>query len=350
MYTRKSIFGNINFAFSLLTLQLLNKKVSKVLPLPRYKLSENNNETPLTFSQLLQYVSQSNHRSLWKESYKKYCQNNDNSKESTIVNLLEHDQLVSEVLLRMYGCNIIRIRTDGTGKHIDVIPNKNIIKLYETHGNLLSALFTLETDNNFFVIYSGHYENTLLDCLNFSPNLIDMNYSRGLFVIYQLLNLSKAMSDRGLSLGMLTLQDIYLSENMWLQVLPLITNNVHCLDASLIFEQNRSKAASITNTQGKRGEENCSRKNAVELEKLCMLWMRGRISNLDYILHLNTLTGRSNNDPQAHFMVPWVTDFTTRCGKYVLVLTLIVLILMIYFSAQKIHLNIYFGVCILSKD
>ncbi|CAB3253741.1 unnamed protein product [Arctia plantaginis] len=295
-------------------IRVLNKKVSKVLPLPRYKLNENNNETPLTFSQLLQYVSQSNHRSLWKESYKKYCQNNDNSKESTIVNLLEHDQLVSEVLLRIYGCNIIRIKGDGAGKPLDVIPNKNILKIYETHGNLLSALFTLETDSNFFIIYSRHFENTLLDCLNFSPNLIDMNYCRGLFLLYQLLNLSKAMSDRGLSLGMLTLQDIYLSENLWLQVIPLITNNIHCLDASLIFEQNRSRAASTTNTQVKRGEE-CSRKNVVELEKLCMLWTRGRISNLDYLLHLNMLTGRSNNDPQAHFMVPWVTDFSYRCGR-----------------------------------
>lgn len=290
--------------------------MSKVLPLPRYKLNENNNETPLTFSQLLQYVSQSNQRSLWKESYKKYCQNNDSSKENTIVNLLEHDQLLSEVLLRLYGCNIIRIKNDGAGKHIEVIPNKNVLKMYETHGNLLAALFALETDNNFFIIYRGHYENTLLDCLNFSPNLVDMNYSRGLFLIYQLLNISKAMSDRGLSLGMLSLKDICLSENLWLQVLPLITNNIHCLDASLIFEQNRSKAAPAVSSQSMRGEECCWRKNAVELEKLCMLWVRGRISNLDYLLHLNILAGRGNNDPQAHFMVPWVTDFSSRCGKY----------------------------------
>ncbi|XP_075973262.1 WD repeat domain 81 isoform X2 [Anticarsia gemmatalis] len=296
-------------------IRVLNKKVSKVLPLPRYKLNENSNETPLTFSQLLQYVSQSNQRSLWKESYKKYCQNYDSNKESTIVNLLEHDQLISEVVLRLYGCNIIRIKNDGAGKHIDIIPNKNILKMYETHGNLLGALFILETDNNFFIIYRGHYENTLLDCLNFSPNLIDMNYTRGLFIVYQLLNLSKAMSDRGLSLGMLTLQDIYLSENLWLQVLPLITNNIHCLDASLIFEQNRTKSTPVVNSQGKRGEECCWRKNAVELEKLCMLWVRGRISNLDYLLHLNMLAGRSSTDPQAHFMVPWVTDFSSRCGR-----------------------------------
>ncbi|KAF9420996.1 hypothetical protein HW555_002979, partial [Spodoptera exigua] len=301
--------------------RVLNKKVSKVLPLPRYKLNENTNETPLTFSQLLQYVSQSNQRTLWKEAYKKYCQNNDSSKESTIVNLLEHDQLMSEVVLRLYGCNIIRVKCDGAGKHIEykeIIPNKHVLKMYETHGNLLAAMFTIETDSNFYVIYRAQYENTLLDCLNFSPNLIDMNYSRGLFIVYQLLNLSKAMSDRGLSLGMLTLLDIYLSENLWLQVLPMITNNIHCLDASLIIEHNRSKQTTPAISQGppgKRGEEWCWRKEAVQLEKLCMLWVRGRISNLDYLLHLNMLAGRAANDPQAHFMVPWVTDFSSRCGR-----------------------------------
>ncbi|XP_063896801.1 WD repeat-containing protein 81-like [Helicoverpa armigera] len=302
-------------------MRVLSKKVSKVLPLPRYKLNENTNDTPLTFSQLLQYVSQSNQRTLWKESYKKYCQNNEGSKESTIVNLLEHDQLMSEVVLRLYGCNIIRVKCDATGKHIEykeIIPNKHVLKMYETHGNLLAAMFTIETDNNFFIVYRGQYDNTLLDCLNFSPNLIDMNYSRGLFIVYQLLNLSKAMSDRGLSIGMLTLEDIYLSENLWIQVVPMITNNIHCLDASLIIEHNRSKQTTPAISQGppsKKGEEWCWRKEAVQLEKLCMLWVRGRISNLDYLLHLNMLAGRSANDPQAHFMVPWVTDFSSRCGR-----------------------------------
>ncbi|KAJ0177056.1 hypothetical protein K1T71_007065 [Dendrolimus kikuchii] len=301
-------------------IRVLNKKVSKVLPLPRYKLHENNTGIPLTFSQLLQYVSQHNQRSLWKESHKKYCQNHDSSKESTIVNLLEHDQLMSEVLLRLYGCNIIRIRCDSTGKHIEykeMIQNKQLLKSYETHVNLLAAMFILETDNNFFVIYRGHYENTLLDCLNFSPNVVDMNYSRGLFLVYQLLNISKAMADRGLSIGTLTLKDIYLTENLWLQVVPNITNNIYCLDASLIYELNRNKqnTPSISCQVTARREEWCWHKQAAQLEKLCMLWVRGRISNLDYLLYLNVLAGRSSNDPQAHFMIPWVTDFASRCGR-----------------------------------
>lgn len=269
----------------------------------------------MTYPQLLQYVSQNNHRTLWKESYKKYCQSNEN-KETAIVNLMEHDQLLSEVILRLYGCNIIKLKSDSSGKVLEykeIVPNKYVSKCYETHSNLLSAMFTLETDTTFFVIYNGHYENNLLDCLNFSPNLIDMNYTRSLFIVYQLLNVSKAIGDRGLSLGLLNLQDIYLSENLWLQVAPEITNNVHSLDASLIYEQNRSKV----NTNMSHGKnDNCWRNDIAELEKLCMLWVRGRISNLDYLIHLNKLAGRRPDDPQAYFIVPWVTDFSSRCGKY----------------------------------
>ncbi|XP_028170589.1 WD repeat-containing protein 81 [Ostrinia furnacalis] len=312
---------SVPYPFRKIFIRVLNKKASKVLPLPRYKLNDGTTELPLTFSQLLQYVSQNNQRNLWKESYKKYCQNDSNSKESTIVNLLEHDQLLSEVLFRLYGCNIIRIKHDSSGKLVEykeIAPNKYVSKSYETHVNLLSALFILETDNNYFVIYGGHYEHSLLDCLNFSPHLVDMNYGRGLFLTYQLLHMAKATGDRGLSLGNLTLQDIYLTENLWLQILPLVTNNIHCLDASLIHE-NKSKqttpvVSSNSQSQAKK-EEWCWRNDAVQLEKLCMLWVRGRISNLDYLLHLNALAGRSADDPQAHFMVPWVTDFASRCGR-----------------------------------
>ncbi|RVE48081.1 hypothetical protein evm_007268 [Chilo suppressalis] len=317
---------SVPYPFKKIFIRVLHKKISKVLPLPRYKLSECHTELPLTYSQLLQYVSQNNQRNLWKESYKKYCQNLESSqgkgKESTIVNLLEHDQLLTEVILRIYGCNIVRIKHDVSGKLLEykeIIPNKYVSKFYETHVNLLPALLVLETDNNYFILYGEHCGNSLLECLNFSPHLIDMNYGHGLFIIYQLLHVFKAVSERGLSLGKLTLQDVYLSENLWVQVLPNITNNVHCLDASLIHERSKSKQSTpIANSSSEdqcKKEEWCWRNDAIQLEKLCMLWVRGRISNLDYLLHLNALAGRSATDPQAHFMVPWVTDFASRCGQ-----------------------------------
>ncbi|VVD04465.1 unnamed protein product [Leptidea sinapis] len=296
-------------------IKVLKKKISKVLPLPRFKLHEGNTEPSLTFSQILQYVSQNNQRNLWKESFKKYSQNVDN-KETSVVNLLDHDHLLSEVLIRLYGCNIIKL-TDGSDNSEYKEINKNITKSNDTHSNLLSVLFALETDNNYYIVYRSHYNNSLLDCLNFSPSLIDKTYARGLFIIFQLLNVSKAMLDRGLCLGVLNLEDIFLTEDLWLQIVPPVLNNVHSLDSSLISEQNRSKQMTGQSqiVKSQNDEEWCWRNNVIELEKLCMLWVRGRISNLDYLLQLNILAGRSANDAQAHFMVPWVTDFYSRCGR-----------------------------------
>ncbi|XP_050670709.1 WD repeat-containing protein 81 [Leptidea sinapis] len=296
-------------------IKVLKKKISKVLPLPRFKLHEGNTEPSLTFSQILQYVSQNNQRNLWKESFKKYSQNVDN-KETSVVNLLDHDHLLSEVLIRLYGCNIIKL-TDGSDNSEYKEINKNITKSNDTHSNLLSVLFALETDNNYYIVYRTHYNNSLLDCLNFSPSLIDKTYARGLFIIFQLLNVSKAMLDRGLCLGVLNLEDIFLTEDLWLQIVPPVLNNVHSLDSSLISEQNRSKQMTSQSqiVKSQNDEEWCWRNNVIELEKLCMLWVRGRISNLDYLLQLNILAGRSANDAQAHFMVPWVTDFYSRCGR-----------------------------------
>jgi hypothetical protein len=40
-------------------------------------------------------------------------------------------------------------------------------------------------------------------------------------------------------------------------------------------------------------------------------WVGGSLSNLDYLLYLNRLAGRSNGDPNFHPVLPWVSDFSS---------------------------------------
>lgn len=50
------------------------------------------------------------------------------------------------------------------------------------------------------------------------------------------------------------------------------------------------------------------------IEKLCEMWVYNYISNFDYLTALNNLAGRKYGDPSCHHVMPWVTDFTSRCG------------------------------------
>lgn len=60
------------------------KKDLKVVPLPRIRPNATNDDTPLLFPQLMQYISQSNLKNLWKEAYKKYGISSDSSKETHV--------------------------------------------------------------------------------------------------------------------------------------------------------------------------------------------------------------------------------------------------------------------------
>lgn len=50
-----------------------------------------------------------------------------------------------------------------------------------------------------------------------------------------------------------------------------------------------------------------------QLSRLTMGWVEGRITNFDYLLHLNILSGRSYNDSCQYPVFPWVlADYTSE--------------------------------------
>lgn len=63
---------------------VLKKKDLKVIPLPRIRPNASKDENPLLFPQLMQYISQTNYKNLWKDAYKKYGVNTDISKETQV--------------------------------------------------------------------------------------------------------------------------------------------------------------------------------------------------------------------------------------------------------------------------
>jgi len=55
-------------------------------------------------------------------------------------------------------------------------------------------------------------------CVMYSPAALNISYGKPLFVVYQLLRLSRDLHDCGLALGEITLSDILVTDNFTIQV------------------------------------------------------------------------------------------------------------------------------------
>lgn len=75
--------------------------------------------------------------------------------------------------------------------------------------------------NFFFPPQETYLIYTLQDCVNFSSTILGENYYKPLFIAYQLLGVMKDMHDKGLAVGDITLSDILISNNLWIQVISL---------------------------------------------------------------------------------------------------------------------------------
>ncbi|XP_060522170.1 WD repeat-containing protein 81 [Cylas formicarius] len=291
---------------------IYKKRDAKVIPLPRIRqlLKEDN---PLMYHQLLQYICQTNYKNLWKDAYKKYVVSEFN--RETQVPLVYYNDVLREILLRIYGCPIVN--------SLDTQDSQDNSKSFDTHPNILLAICGIETLNAFFLFHFPYFDHTLSDCVTFSPAILDKCWTKPLFIIYQLLQLLKSFHDRSLTLGDISLNDIYLTENLWIHIFPQVSSNIYMSD-------NLKSDKLMTIKDCKLGHkfvnnlrcENCGlstfdkvsivNKN---LQELSNLWIEGKISNFTYISVLNKFSGRKLGDPNCHYVFPWVTDFASSNGK-----------------------------------
>ncbi|KAK0085374.1 hypothetical protein PV325_005325 [Microctonus aethiopoides] len=303
-------------------IKVYEKQFSNTIPLPRDKHSTSSKVQPdLTFSQLLRYVSETNYRNLWKESYKKYHSiwNLLEQKEQSLLTPSSNDVAVMhEVLSRLYGCPLVHVKNCQVTSISSFSNNRS-------HCNILPAIFVIETSTAFIMFYEQTTKFSVQECVMYSPAALAAGYSKPLFIVYQLLRLSRDLHDSGLALGEITLSDILLMDNYTIQVLPKLDDNIY-----VKFDQ----IDKIVTHENKVSHELQSNSNKVstplklneitkgsdfgldkKIEHLCEMWIHGQISNFDYLTAINNLAGRRFGDPSCHHVMPWVTDFTSRSGK-----------------------------------
>lgn len=264
----------------------------KLIPLPKNKNENVEPELPLTYSQLIYYVQQNNHKNLWKLNYKKYGKAQKSEKvegatsskkfpENISQSLMPHELVLRKVITRIYGCPIIHAKLDRLNEFTD--EESGALEFGEHHLNLFPTLAAIETSTHFYLLQHPYIGTTLQDALTYSPAILDKSHNKPLFIIYQLLSLMKSIHERGLLLGDIELNDIYLNENLLLNVMPKLESNL------IQYVEQTGE----TETKDEQSEERLPE----SLKDYCEMWCNGLLSNYDYLMELNSFAGRRENTP-----------------------------------------------------
>lgn len=269
------------------------------------------NDASFCFSQLMHYISHTNYQNLWKFAYHKYSNvplntsyqpNIGKNIDKTSINLMSYNEAMRDVISRMYNVPILHAQLDRS-ECADKCSSTIDYPSFDAHMNLCPVICAIETSSSFIIVFNSFIENNLLDCVMYSPALLSQSHNKPLFIIYQLLQLISHLHSRGLFLGNIGLCDIYLEENLWLHIFPLLNESVlTCQDK--IWNKNENSI--------KDNEQNSLSQT---LQDYCKMWSQGKLSNYDYLTILNNLSGRRLGCPQFHHIMPWVTDFTSRNGS-----------------------------------
>lgn len=302
------LFYECRFFLTIILLQVIKKQSHKVVPLATCNVHRSEEpEPPLGFAQLLQFISTSNHHQLWKSAYNQYSASRPKSEHqpkhefqssiSSLSSLSPYDTVLREAILRMYGCPLIQLNNNIDTS--DVFQHRSTNDL-DSHPNLYAVHAAIETPSTFFLVHSDHIDTTLLDCITYSPAILSKSYNKPMFMIYQLLQLVRSLHDRGLYLGNVDLNDIFLSENLWLKVHPRLEAN--------LLQPDTTRCDPVMPIQYNTPREQHS------IKDYCEMWCYGQLSNFDYLTILNNLSGRRSGCPGSHHIMPWVSDFTNRSG------------------------------------
>ncbi|KAJ6646400.1 WD repeat-containing protein 81 [Pseudolycoriella hygida] len=268
-------------------------------------------DTPLCFSQLMYYISQTNYQNLWKFAHQKYSNvtsntfyqpNNGKNIDKKSVKRISYDDALKDVITRMYNVPIVQCRIEAEEECDDKsCSSSNENSSFDAQVNLCAVVAAIETNSSFVIVYNSFISNNLLDCVTYSPALLSKSYNKPLFLIYQILQLMNHLHLRGQFLGNIHLSDIYLKQNLWLYICPQVEASILDCDEEIVQEKQQNEA-------------NEKSKSVFTLQEYCKMWSQGKLSNYDYLTILNNLSGRRLGCPQFHHIMPWVTDFASRNG------------------------------------
>ncbi|KAG0425616.1 hypothetical protein HPB47_027248, partial [Ixodes persulcatus] len=260
----------------------------------------------LGYLELVRYVSETNYRNIWKEANSASSKPRGSQDRGSIKlkPVKEYNTAIREILSRLYVCPIVQWSGDND-------PTEGT-EPGTPHPNLVPAHCAIETAAE-FLLFLEFREHTAEHCAMFSAAVLVG--SRLLFVVYQLLHLLRYLHDLGLPLGPVTLGDLSLDHRFWLQATPpwWLALQQDSWEETFVAEEPLAKTAVRPEVSSMEGGGSSS---LPPLNVLVDEWVRGRMSNFEYLMALNKLCGRRGGNPRHHPVLPWVRDLNQSEGGW----------------------------------
>lgn len=212
-----------------------------------------------------------------------------------------------KVLSKVFRCKMYHLNGSSNQESVqgEYLPNIN------------EAYCLLESDSAFFVL-QPYFVYSLYDCVTFSPSKLSGSYAKPVFVIYQLIQAVSQAHRQGVPVGDISLSDLLIDNRLWLRLtipqLHRLSSKPEQRDRTVV---DNFKQTNLSNQSPQSLTKKCQNCSAIGTGKLtteslaCLVqeWVRGEMSNFDYLMALNHLAGRRCGDPNHHPVMPWVIDF-----------------------------------------
>ena len=208
-------------------------------------------------------------------------------------------QVTRCVLRKLFRCPLIGVSQGCSPRSSSSKSYRGDLQGDLPHPGMLNPYVILESNSAFYLVFPFE-QFTLWNSVLFSPAKLGESSVKSLFVFYQILQCIHHYHRRGVSLGVIHLNDFYLDERSWVQFShPDISKRLYSLEST----ETDVPIYSVLSTSH---DEVAA---PPDLPQLVQAWMLGELSNFDYLMALNGLAGRRMHDPNHHPILPWVTDF-----------------------------------------
>lgn len=309
--------------------------VQPLPPLDPTTVQEAQSNEALCMAETLAYISNSNFMNTWKESHKQFGSHGRAGHRAERLSFgQEHDLVLLEILRRVYpDCPLILSHETGESGNLQRLKQgvneRDEMEALEGPFHVTKALAIILDEDCISVIlplnlYSVH------EAVTYSPAFFQDPLFHPLFIVYQVLKAMRDLHARGLSVGDVDLRQVFIAEDSYVTLDPDISGSIvpilnvqqrTQLDRENSNEDNlRNLLQSIKSAlhskvaKGETQVKDESRDKS--LEQITALWTRGDLSNFDYVMVLNYLSGRSFDNPYHYPVLPWVKDFSSEIGGW----------------------------------